>query len=264
MNNLTVLESRKSELHKVLVDNKGLVNTLSEKDKASFSQNFIELANNEYLMKAITEKKLILRLALSLTKQGLDVHPSKKHCYIVPFDTKVNGQKVMLPQEIIPLKGHQQKALKNGFLLRAYQVWKINDVAKSEKDMSYEDKIIIDDTDEKFRESNFFGWDIELQDLAGVLPLQEKFVSFKYTKIATKNMNTPKEFLLQGLVHKAVRRAVADFAIPSDRDFDISIEPIDTEVIASEAIVTDPLSGEIPKAEKTSTKSRTKLNLDDV
>jgi len=241
MSNLTVLENRKIELHNVLTENKGLVNTLSDKDKSSFSQNFIELANNDYLMKTVIEKKLILRLALDLTKQGLDVHPSKKHCYIVPFNTEINGQNVMLPQVIIPLKGHQQKALKSGFMLRAYQVWKLEDGSiKSEKEMDFEEKIQIDETSEDDRNNKFFGWNIELLDLTNTLPLQVKFVSYKYSLKATKNMNTPKDFILSGLVHKAVRRAVSEFAIPSDRDFDIAIEPIDTEIVATDSVKQDP------------------------
>ena len=259
---LQVLESRKKELHTILVSNKSLVNSFSPNETKKFSENFIELANNEYLMKVITDKKLILRLAVSLTKQGIDIHPSKKQCYIVPFDTKIDGQKVMIPQEIIPLKGWQQKSLKNGFLLRAYQVWNIGGQVKSEKDFGYEQLVQIDDTDVKFRDENFYGWDIELSDLSGKLPLQKKFVSFKYAKIASKNMSTPKEFLLQGLVHKAVRRAVADFAIPSDRDFDISIEPISVEVVESE-FQSDPMDS-IDSKELTKDKKETKVNFNDI
>lgn len=236
-NELTILESRKKELHTILEGNKGLISSFSLKEKKDFSANFIELANNEYLMKVIIDKKLILRLAISLAKQGLDVHPSKRQCYIVPFDTKVNGQKIMLPQEIIPTKGHQQKALNHGFMLTPYQVWSIDGNVVSEKNMSYEEKVQVDDTDEQFRNDFFFGWDIELVDLLGTLPVQAKFVSFKYAKTASKNMSTPKEFLLQGLVHKAIRRAERDFSIPNDRDFEFTVDhtnPIDVAVVQSD------------------------------
>jgi len=243
--NLALLESRKKELHTVLSANMPLIAGFNEKDKKKFAENFIEIANNDYLMKTITDKKLILRLAISLTKQGIDVHPSKKQCYIIPFDTKVDGLKVMIPQEVIPFKGHQQKALINGFMLKAFQVWKVNGEAKCEKNMSYEELTEIDDTNDEYRESNFYGWEFELIDLKEVLPKQTKFVSFKYAKTASKNMNTPKEFLLQGLLHKAVRRAMVDFAMPSDRDPSIVVEAIEPTVTVQKDPMDDVIEGDI-------------------
>ena len=146
-------------------------------------------------------------------------------------------------------------------MLNVFQVWRVeNGEVKSEKEMTFEEKTQIDETDTNLRNDKFFGWNIELLDLTGVLPLQVKFVSYKYTQKATKNMNTPQEFLLAGLVHKAVRRAMNEFAVPSDRDFDIIVEPLTS---SSQVDNSDAIEANIEKPLTHKTRP-TKVNLDDV
>ena len=220
MSGLQVYKERKQELLKVLEAHKSLLQDLSPKLQDKFKSNFLELVHNDYLLNNV-DKRLILKLAIDLTKIGLDINPFAKEVYIVPFKTKINNQTIMIPQAIIPEKGIAEIYLRANFLLKVYRVWDLGDVVKSEKEMNYKELSLIDETDIEFVEKNFIGWDVVLIDLLEKLPEQKEFVSYKYAKAATKNMDVPKEFYLEGLVHKAIRRASKRFRVPKERFKDL-------------------------------------------
>ena len=220
MSGLQVYKERKQELSKVLEAHKSLLQDLSPRLQDKFKSNFLELVHNDYLLNNV-DKRLILKLAIDLTKIGLDINPFAKEVYIVPFKTKINNQTIMIPQAIIPEKGIAEIYLKANFLLKVYKIWDLGDVVKSEKEMNYKELSLTDETDIKFVEKNFIGWDVVLIDLLGKLPEQKEFVSYKYAKAATKNMDVPEEFYLEGLVHKAIRRASKRFRVPKERFKDL-------------------------------------------
>jgi len=216
MSALQIYAQRKKELVEVLNRYADLLQDLTPRQQDEFKKNFLELVNNEYLLEKV-DKRFILKLAIDLTKTGLNINPFNKEVYIVPFETKVANQKLMLPQAIIPEKGIAEIYLRANFLLKVYKVWDLGDVIKSEKEMNYKELSLVDETDKVFVEKYFIGWDIELIDLLGELPTQKEFVSYKYAKAATKNMKVPDEFLLEGLIHKAIRRAAKRFRVPKNR-----------------------------------------------
>ena len=95
--NMEIVESKRSELTQALANNNAVVQTLAPEQQENFKKNFLEFASQDYLLNTI-EPKEIIRFAVNVTKLGLDIAPSSNEVYIIPFDTKVNGTKVMLPQ----------------------------------------------------------------------------------------------------------------------------------------------------------------------
>ena len=232
---IAIYAQRREELKKAIEKNRELLTILPPRKQEEFKKNFVELANNDYLLNN-TNINLVVKLAIDLTKIGLDINPFKKEVYIVPFETKINNQKMMVPQAIIPMKGIQEIYIQANFLLKVFKVWDIGDgIVKSEADMSYKELSLIDETDKKFRDSYFIGFDVRLIDLKDNLPEQRQFVSYKYTKSVVKNMKVPEEFYLEGLVHKAVRKASRYFVIPKERMKDI----VDETETANETLINE-------------------------
>ena len=255
MSGLQVYKEKKIELLKVLEAHKSLLEDLPPKLQDKFKSNFLELVHNDYLLNNV-DKRLILKLAIDLTKIGLNINPFAKEVYIVPFKTKINNQTIMFPQAIIPEKGIAEIYLRADFLLKIYKVWDLGDVVKSEKEMSYKELSLIDETNIKFVEKNFIGWDVVLIDLLGKLPEQKEFVSYKYAKAATKNMEVPEEFYLEGLVHKAVRKASKRFRVPKERFKDV-VEQVE---YANEVLI-DEIPNNQNKQQSSSTQAIDPLEL---
>jgi len=210
-------EHYQKELEEVLQNNQSMLLTLPIEQQKKFQENFLELYVNDYLLKTIQDKKLILKLAIDLTKQGIDINPFKKQVSIVPYAVK-SGSNYKVPQAIIHLKGKQEEYFQSGFLLKVIKVWKIdNNNVKREDEMSYLELAQIKETDKKFREEHFVGWVVILEDLKKELPTQEKFVPYEYAKSVSKNKQVPDANELEGLVHSAVRHAEKYFVIPESR-----------------------------------------------
>jgi hypothetical protein len=53
----------------------------------AFKNNFLELATQDYLLSIVDVKELV-RFATIVTKTGLDISPSSKEVYIIPFIQK--------------------------------------------------------------------------------------------------------------------------------------------------------------------------------
>lgn len=214
---LTVANQYKAQLQEALKVNEQFLAPLDDKKKKEFVDNFLELSTQKYLLDNV-DTTMLIKLAIDLTKIGLDINPFKKEVYIIPFETKIAGINVKVPTPIIPLPGWKKYFAKMGFLLDVQKVWKLDDnTAKLEKDMSYIELAQIDETDPKYRDEHFLGWEFTLIDLKKELPDQKVFVSRKYAKAAEKNSQTPKEFKLEGEVHKAIRKANKNFVIPPER-----------------------------------------------
>ena len=218
MSNLTVIEKNQAALKKeaealkpyalrVLKDNKKI---------EQFMTNITELATNDYLLNEVN-KRQIIKLAIDLSAQGFNINPRYKQLSIVPFAE--NGMKDKIPSPIIHLKGWQEVLFNGGFMLTVDNIWKINGAEKRESEMTFEELSKIDETDEIFRKEHFLGFYVILEDLRKEIPIQKKYVSFSYTLKAVKNMQVPKEFLLNGLIHKAVRKALSTMVVPQSRVF---------------------------------------------
>ncbi len=209
---------------------KSLMSEMTAQEQINFKNNLLELgANAKFLLEKV-EPKRIVKLALDLTKDGFNINPYFREVSIVPF--KIKDSADYAPSPIIHLKGWQERLYLGGFFLKVDKVWKIGGVEKRESEMTLSELSAIDDTDQKFREDSFLGFVIIVEDLKRELPAQERFVSYKYTKIATKKAQMPKEFELQGLVHKAIRRALGEMVIPrarlSIRDYDYNLSELES------------------------------------
>jgi hypothetical protein len=92
--NAQILEDKREELKRALSINAAIVQTLAPEQQESFKKNFLEFASQDYLLNTI-EPKEIIRFAVNVTKLGLDIAPSSNEVYIIPFDTKVNGNGIV-------------------------------------------------------------------------------------------------------------------------------------------------------------------------
>lgn len=231
--NMALLENKRKELIQGLANSKEHVDLIPVEKQESFKNNFLELATQDYLLSIVDVKELV-RFATYITKVGLDIAPSSKEVYIIPFDTKINNQKVMLPQAIIPLNGMQQLAYQKGFFLLLEAVYKFDDgSSESESKLSRAQQAMLQTANPKWVEEHFIGFDCILTDLKKELPTQVKFVDLNYIKAATKTIKDER-WKLQTWRHKAVRRAYGDFMIPKDRKIDVfeSIENLNDSILA--------------------------------
>ena len=231
--NMALLENKRKELIQGLANSKEYVDLIPVDKQESFKNNFLELATQDYLLSIVDVKELV-RFTAYITKVGLDIAPSSKEVYIIPFDTKVNNQKVMLPQAIIPLNGMQQLAYQKGFFLILEAVYKFDDgSSESESKLSRAQQAMLQTANPKWIEGHFIGFDCILTDLKKELPTQVKFVDLNYIKAATKTIKDER-WKLQTWRHKAVRRAYGDFMIPKDRKIDVfeSIENLNDSILA--------------------------------
>ena len=231
--NMALLENKRKELIQGLANSKEYVDLIPVDKQESFKNNFLELATQDYLLSIVDVKELV-RFTAYITKVGLDIAPSSKEVYIIPFDTKVNNQKVMLPQAIIPLNGMQQLAYQKGFFLILEAVYKFDDgSSESESKLSRAQQAMLQTANPRWVEEHFIGFDCILTDLKKELPTQVKFVDLNYIKAATKTIKDER-WKLQTWRHKAVRRAYGDFMIPKDRKIDVfeSIENLNDSILA--------------------------------
>ena len=231
--NMALLENKRKELIQGLANSKEYVDLIPVDKQESFKNNFLELATQDYLLSIVDVKELV-RFTAYITKVGLDIAPSSKEVYIIPFDTKVNTQKVMLPQAIIPLNGMQQLAYQKGFFLILEAVYKFDDgSSESESKLSRAQQAMLQTANPRWVEEHFIGFDCILTDLKKELPTQVKFVDLNYIKAATKTIKDER-WKLQTWRHKAVRRAYGDFMIPKDRKIDVfeSIENLNDSILA--------------------------------
>ncbi|MDX9798465.1 MAG: hypothetical protein RBT05_06380 [Bacteroidales bacterium] len=231
--NMALLENKRKELIQGLANSKKYVDLIPVDKQESFKNNFLELATQDYLLSIVDVKELV-RFTAYITKVGLDIAPSSKEVYIIPFDTKVNNQKVMLPQAIIPLNGMQQLAYQKGFFLILEAVYKFDDgSSESESKLSRAQQAMLQTANSDWVDKHFIGFDCILTDLKKELPTQVKFVDLNYIKAATKTIKDQK-WKLQTWRHKAVRRAYGDFMIPKDRKIDAfeSIENLNDSILA--------------------------------
>jgi len=159
MNSLTVIEQNKNTLSGYLNHHQNLFNIIKKEQQEEFKSNFLELASNDYLVSKVLPTEL-LKFCVSVTLMGLNINPAYKEVYIVPYNTVVrkNTPAIMLPQAILPLNGIQERASKNGFFLRLYEVYKFDDgKIISENEMSREYQIQLDTTNSFWFDKHFVG-----------------------------------------------------------------------------------------------------------
>ncbi len=236
--NLQILDDKRKELGEGLIKYKQYLDVIPVAKQEAFKNNFLELATQDYLLSIVDVKELV-RFATIVTKTGLDISPSSKEVYIIPFDTKVNNLKVMLPQAIIPLNGMQQLAYQKGFFLQLDAVWKFDDGScEAESKLTRLQQASLKTANAEWVEAHFIGFDVILTDLKNELPTQVKFVDLNYVKEATKTIKDQR-WKLQTWRHKAVRRAYGDFMIPKDRKIEAfeEIENLNDSVLENADIV---------------------------
>jgi len=243
-NDITILEQNKNHLTATLENNKKLVEILDLSVQDEFKSNFLELASNDYLISAVIPD-LLVKFAIDITKLGLNINPAYKEVYIVPYNTQLrkNTPHIMLPQAIIPLNGMQERANKQGFFLRLYEVYNFDGDIVSEKEMQRKHQIQMDTTNQQWFNDHFVGFDVLLQDLTGQIPDQIKFVEKKYLEFVTDKLKSP-SYKAQTWRHKAARRAFGDFNIPRARNLDVleKLDYINNQVLENDKPDINPKS----------------------
>lgn len=235
---LQILDDRRDELANGLITYKQFLEVIPVNKQEQFKRNFLELCTQDYLLSIIDTKELI-RFAVNISKTGLDIAPSSKEVYIIPFDTLVNKQKVMLPQAIIPLNGMQQLCYQKGFFLQLDAVWKFDDgTCEAESKLSRLQQSQLQTANAKWVDAHFIGFEVILKDMKNEIPTQTKFVDLNYVREATKTIKDDR-WKLQTWRHKAVRRAYGDFMIPRDRKIEAfeDIENLNDSILGEAEIV---------------------------
>ena len=197
---------------------KGILTPEQEQD---FKNNFLALAQNSYLIEKIPTKE-ILKTAVTATELGININPTFKECYILPFGTKSG----MVASIVISKEGLMQQAFNSGFLLKLDRVWNINGDTKKESDMSFEVLALLKPTSNKFVLENLVGWEVSLTDISNnaiKIPYQKTFVGIDYAKEVTKQLQSP-QHSIQTYEHKVARRANGDFFIPRSRRTDTMLK----------------------------------------
>jgi hypothetical protein len=235
-----VIKERKNALIAAMEESRPIIETLVLAQQEKFRQNMMDFAFQDYLMQIIQPRDII-EFAVKITRIGLDISPAAKECYIIPFDTKVQGVKVMLPQAIIPLNGIQQQAYQKGFQLMVYSVYDLDGDVVSEDGMPLKYLRQLNTANEQWVNDHFLGFEVVLTDLTPEkLPQQRKLVEIAYVREVTKTVQD-KRFQIQSWVHKACRRAFRDFMIPSSRKVDVfdQVESLNDQVLGSNNADTD-------------------------
>ena len=213
---LQIVNDKRKELSTGLEKYKQFLEVIPVDKQENFKKNFLELATQDYLL-SIIDVKEIIRFAANVTKIGLDIAPSSNEVYIIPFDTKINKQKVMLPQAIIPYNGMQQLAYQSGFMLTVDPVYKFtDDECAAARELTRIQQSKLNTADPEWLDNHFIGYDVVLKDLNGNLGEQTYFVDVSYVKAATKTNKDPR-WSLSTWTHKAVRKAYKQFLVPRDR-----------------------------------------------
>ena len=248
--NIQIIEDKRAELTQALSQNNAVISTLAPEQQEKFRKNFLEFASQEYLL-SVVEPKEIIRFAVNVTKLGLDIAPSSNEVYIIPFDTKINGQKVMLPQAIIPYNGMQQLAYQSGFMLTVDPVYQFSEnECAAARELSRVQQSKLNTADPKWLDKHFIGYDVVLKDLVGNLGEQVYFVDASYVKAATKTNKDPR-WSLSTWTHKAVRKAYKQFLVPRDRAIEKfeKLEHLNDEQLIDVDVVSDvKLTSEIESA----------------
>ena len=208
MGALVKIEENKKKLVTALDGNVNLLmdRLPDEAKQQAFRENFLELAENDYLISKV-EPKHILTFALNVSKLGIDINPIYKEAYILPFNVKDKG---MMPTLVMPKNGIRQIAYDAGFFLeidRVYEFESGGTIAQS--DMSQEQLSLIKTTDGDWVDKHFNGFNITLTDLIDgdrKLPVQTSYVGAEYVKSVTKQLLS-KDYKIQTWEHKACRRA---------------------------------------------------------
>ena len=198
----SVIEARRNELLQSLGNNQDILISVPEKFRGNFKQSFVELASQEHLLSKISAREII-RFAAKLSGTGLSINPMDKEVYILPFDTKIDNQKVMVPQAVILLNGIQEMAFSKGFFFRVFSVDKIARQFASEFDMPREFQAKLNTTDPNWVGDNFIGFDIVLTDISDEtqkLPEQKKFIEKGYVISVTTGM-LDERFKIQTWIH---------------------------------------------------------------
>lgn len=217
MGALVQIEQNKKKLVTALKTNNKLITSRlpGEKEQQDFKENFLELAENDYLMKEV-DPKHILTFALNVSKLGININPVYKEAYIIPFNVKEKG---MMPTLIMPKQGIRQIAYDAGFFLEIDRVYNLNGEIIPQSKMSRDQLASLRTTDGKWVDEHFEGFEISLTDLMDSdkkLPVQTSFVGVEYVKDVTKKILSDK-YKIQTWEHKACRRAFNEFFIPRGR-----------------------------------------------
>lgn len=248
--NLQIVEDKRKELSQAIVANNAIIQTLAPELQEDFKKNFLEFASQDYLLSAI-EPREVIRFAVNITKIGLSIAPSANEIYIIPYDTKVNGKKVMLPQAIIPMNGMQQLAYKSGFMLIADPVYKFNDTeCEAARHLTRLQQSQLSTANTQWIDNHFIGYDVILKDLKGNLGEQVYFVDVNYVKTATKT-NKDTKWSLSTWTHKAVRKAYKQFLVPRERaleEFEKLEQLNDDKLINTDVISSKKLTTSIENA----------------
>jgi len=222
---LTLTQQHRNALEITLEEEREYVSTVLNQNQAEdFKANYLELAQNNYLLKEIPLKEILIT-AVNATALGININPIYKECYILPFNTKGRG---MVASIVIAKDGHAQMAFNSGFYLTIDRVWGIDDDSVAESEMTRKQLSKLKTTDFNFVKANLHGWEITLEDISDAkmkVPKQTKFVGLEFVMEATKQLQM-QQYAIQTYTHKAVRRAMGDMFIPRNRK-SMSIEKIE-------------------------------------
>ncbi len=244
MSNLQVIKS-KSDLE-LLVKDKNALARLHDDKVEDFKTNFIELWNNQYLIKNAVPSEL-LEFCIQVTNIGLSVNPWHKELYILPFTQKGKDGKKL--EAVYRKEAIEQMAFRAGIQIESDSIWNIVGDGILYSNMTYSEQSKIKANDIKYINDNFIGFEIRFYDLKSNLRPQKFTITYDYLKYATNDNNIEKDSdQVAKLLHKAYRKAFSLAFIPKGRDtrdllskldninYNEDIETVETKETSTEEI----------------------------
>lgn len=156
-------------------------------NKSSSKIIFFELATQDYLLSIVDVKELV-RFATIVTKTGLDISPSSKEVYIIPFWYEGKQPKGNVTTSNNSPEWYATTCISKGFFLQLDAVWKFDDGScEAESKLTRQQQASLKTANAEWVEAHFIGFDVILTDLKNELPTQVKFVDLNYVKEATNH-----------------------------------------------------------------------------
>jgi hypothetical protein len=198
------INNEQDALGLININNQKLKN-LSEDDREKFKDNFISICSDKYLTGKANPQEL-LNVAYRATRAGLDISPSAKELYILPFSGK-GGVKLEI---VMRAEAIQKIIAEKGFFVECINIWDIDSSEVLESDLTIGQQARLEKTKPEFVEKSFLGFYFKITSLDNIdMPRQTCIVGLGYLKEVTKQLQS-KTHQIANYKHKAFRKMFSE------------------------------------------------------
>lgn len=188
-------------------------------EREIFKENFLNVCSDSHLT-SNADAQEIFNVAFNATKSGLNIAPSAKQLYILPFNGK-NGRKLEI---VLRAEAIQKIIAQKGYFVEFSHLWSIDERDVLESELSFAEQARLNKNNEKFIDNNFLGFYFKITYLKDdALPIQHCVVGRNYLATVTKQLQS-KEHKLANWKHKAFRKMLSEVNL--ENGFKSSLENI--------------------------------------